>query len=705
MIKLWDLSWPLDRAGAAIQALALHARVPHRVAQPPQAPLGVLEEQPHAYHTWIESTAACVGLHVELKPGTYASLPDLVGCGLSLVQVNFDGNPRLLPIVSLGRGKLLVIPPQLAPVRTTVENLRKAIARSLEAHVESSMGGILDEAGITGTSRSRALQSMLDERLREVRIADVWKVEPASAGIWTHLRLAGLPRMLAGYLTAYGLEYGLWIFSWILVGRWALEGRIDTGWLLCWALLLLTLVPAHVLAMWQQAKISIFGAWFVMRHLLEGSFKLKPEEVRYAGIGQHLARVLDAEALQSLALTGGLSGVVALLELAVSAVLFVTCANAPWLALLLVVWMGLIVSLGLVYHRRRRTWTGARLDATQELVERMTGHRTRLAQQPPESWHDGEDEPLANYEHQSRRMDWVSTICLGLLPQGWVVAGVAVMARGVLKGSQSAGLLAAQLGLILLGYMSLQRLNLALANLSGAVIAAERVRDLLQAARRVEPAGDPAIAVAADGSPAGSLLEMRDITFRYPQRAANAVCHASAKINRGDRILLQGDSGSGKSTCVALVSGLRQADSGLLFLHGIDRKTLGDRGWRRHVVASPQFHENHILSGSLAFNLLLGRRWPPDPQDLDEAGAICRELGLGPLLEQMPGGLMQMVGETGWQLSNGEKNRVYLARALLQGAGLVVLDETFAALDPQTAQQAMDCVLRRAPTLLCVAHL
>jgi ATP-binding cassette, subfamily B, bacterial len=703
---LWDLSWPVDRAGAAIQALALYARVPHRVAQLPQAPTSVLEEQPHACHTWIESTAAYAGLHVELKPGTYASLPDLVGCGLSLLQMNFEGNPRLLAIVSLGRGKLLIIPPQLAPVRTRVENLRSAIARSLEAHVESSMGGILDEAGITGMSRSRALQSMLDERLGGVWVADVWKVEPpASAGIWTHFRLAGLPRMVVGFLTAYGLEYGLWIFSWILVGRWALGGRIDTGWLLCWALLLLTLVPAHLLAMWQQAKISIFGAWFVMRHLLEGSFKLRPEEVRYTGIGQHLARVLDAEALQSLALTGSLSGAVALLEMAVGAVLLATCADAPWIALLLVAWMGLTIGLGLVYHRRRRTWTGARLDATQELIERMTGHRTRLAQQPPESWHDGEDEPLANYEQQSRRMDWISTICLGMLPQAWLVAGVAVMARGVLNGSQSAGLLAAQLGLILLGYTSLQRLNLALANLSGAVIAAERVRDLLQAARRVEPAGDPAIAVAADGPVAGNLLEMRDITFRYPRRAANAVCHASAKINKGDRILLQGDSGSGKSTCVALVSGLRQADSGLLFLHGIDRKTLGDRGWRRHVVASPQFHENHILSGSLAFNLLLGRRWPPEPQDLDEAEAICRELGLGSLLEHMPGGLMQMVGETGWQLSNGEKNRVYLARALLQGADLVVLDETFAALDPETTQQAMDCVLRRAPTLLCVAHL
>jgi ATP-binding cassette subfamily B protein len=243
-----------------------------------------------------------------------------------------------------------------------------------------------------------------------------------------------------------------------------------------------------------------------------------------------------------------------------------------------------------------------------------------------------------------------------------------------------------------------------LATLSGAVIAAERARDFLSAANRPEPAGDPAIAVAAAGPSTSRLLEMRDVTFRYPRRAADALQHAFVKIEEGDRVLLQGSSGSGKSTWVALASGLRLPDSGLLFLRGIDRKTLGDRDWRRRVVAAPQFHENHVFSGTLAFNLLMGRRWPPEPEDLAEAETICRELGLGALLDSMPAGLMQMVGETGWQLSNGEKSRVFLARALLQHADLVVLDETFAALDPETAQQAIDCVLRRASTVLCVAH-
>ena len=54
----------------------------------------------------------------------------------------------------------------------------------------------------------------------------------------------------------------------------------------------------------------------------------------------------------------------------------------------------------------------------------------------------------------------------------------------------------------------------------------------------------------------------------------------------------------------------------------------------------------------------------------------------------MPAGMLQMVGETGWQLSHGERSRLYIARALLQDAELVVLDESFAALDPENLQRA-----------------
>jgi ABC-type transport system involved in cytochrome bd biosynthesis fused ATPase/permease subunit len=90
--------------------------------------------------------------------------------------------------------------------------------------------------------------------------------------------------------------------------------------------------------------------------------------------------------------------------------------------------------------------------------------------------------------------------------------------------------------------------------------------------------------------------------------------------------------------------------------------------------------------------------------DFHDAEEIVRALGLSDLLTKMPAGLLQMVGEGGWQLSHRERSRLYMARALLQGGQVMIFDESFAALDPENLRQALGCVLRRAPTLMVIAH-
>jgi ATP-binding cassette subfamily B protein len=141
-----------------------------------------------------------------------------------------------------------------------------------------------------------------------------------------------------------------------------------------------------------------------------------------------------------------------------------------------------------------------------------------------------------------------------------------------------------------------------------------------------------------------------------------------------------------------------------VLVDGVDRATTGAAGWRRHVVMAPQAHDNYLVAGSLAFNLLMGRRWPAESRDLEEAEAVCRELGLADLLDRLPSGLNQIVGETGWQLSQGERVRVFLARALLQKPDLLILDESFSALDAENVERAMRCVLSRSTGVLAIAH-
>src|SRR4029077_6209620 len=97
------------------------------------------------------------------------------------------------------------------------------------------------------------------------------------------------------------------------------------------------------------------------------------------------------------------------------------------------------------------------------------------------------------------------------------------------------------------------------------------------ASSSVSPAVSPAApsAAAADGPGASPLIAARDVGYRYPDRARPALAGCSFEIHRGDRILLEGASGGGKSTPAALVAGLRAPDVGLLDLDGVAQSVMG----------------------------------------------------------------------------------------------------------------------------------
>jgi ATP-binding cassette subfamily B protein len=332
-----------------------------------------------------------------------------------------------------------------------------------------------------------------------------------------------------------------------------------------------------------------------------------------------------------------------------------------------------------------------------------------MVQQAPEHRHDDEDHELDRYLNASKDFDGAFVPLAAGVPRGWLVIGLLGLAPAFVGGTAQATGLAIALGGVLLGYRSLSAIATGLASLMRAVVAAKEVAPLFAAAGEQGESGARGsipfntVASSQSAEEKGVLVHARDVVFRQRTQAAPVLDGCSFTIHRGDRILLEGPSGGGKSTLASLLVGLRQPESGLLLLDGLDRATLGDT-WRRLSTASPQFHENHVLSGTFAFNLLMGRRWPPEPDDVAAAEELCRELGLGELLERMPSGLMQIVGETGWQLSHGERSRLFLARALLQRAELVVLDESFAALDPDTLDRCLRCALARAPTLMVIAH-
>lgn len=695
-----QLTWPLSKIGEALQALAKESRLHFRPTDPGNE-VRCEEER-------IVESAATLGLEAESVELMYGELEHhLRSIGPALLLMKSEEQPRLLLLLR-GLNKVSVLGPDLRVRKLPVRLVHDWLCRDIETPLLPELNQLLRYAAIPQRLQARVRQAVLRERLSGESIGGCWLIRlPPGAGFWDQMRQAHLPSRLARLATAHAVQFLLWILAWWVVGNGALQGRLDRGWLIAWILILLTLIPFRLAITWLEGVFAIGAGALLKQRLLFGALQLEPEHIRCQGAGQLLGRVIESEAVESLALSGGLLAVVSLIELVMSAGVLYAGAGGWLHVLLLLAWVGVALVISWRYWRCYGRWTESRLEMTNDLVERMVGHRTRLAQQVPEQWHEGEDHALNQYLGLSGELDRVAVLQEAFVPRGWLIVGILGIAPAFTSVSSSSATLAVAIGGVLLAQGALARFSQGLQHLIGAFVSWQQVVPLYHAAGLVRDEAAVSRAALATNSRAERnriLLEAQQLSFCYPQRTEPAIHHCDLRIAHGDRIILEGSSGSGKSTLASLLTGLRTPRSGLLLLDGLDRQTLGTDGWRRRVSAAPQFHENYVLTGTFSFNLLMGRRWPAELEDLQEAESICSQLGLDDLLKRMPSGLLQIVGETGWQLSHGERSRLFIARALLQGSDLIVLDESFASLDSENLRRALSCVLQRARTLLVVAH-
>ncbi len=693
MRELESIAWPVADLGNAMMALARRTGVLPRTAA---AAVSNAFLRGADLGGWLEWEAKRLGFEAEPLESTLRDLDsDLASAHPALLRVS---DSLIIAVLGGDQRTLRVLTPALTVRRVSTRKVCEVIREPAERPARGEFEQLLREAGIPSSRQPKTLHSLLADQIGDKRFDQCWilRGSPAATPVrW--LRQAGAVQNGAALIAAHTGQYLLWLASWAILGRLSFEGRMDEGWLLAWALLLLTLIPFRVATTWLQGLLAIGVGGVLKRRLLLGAMRLGPEEMRHGGIGTFLGQVLEAEAVESLALSGGIAGLLAMIELAVSAFVL------GRFAILLAAWFGLTVVLALSFLRKYQIWTRTRMDMTQDLVECMVGHRTRLAQQRKEQWHEAEDQALENYLATSHSVDRTGSFLIAAVPRGWLFAGLACLAPAIIAGHTVDTEIAVALGGVLLAFSAFRRLTGSFADIAAAWVAGERILPLFRAAARPESAGELPAPSPGD-EPSQKVIEADRLTYKYRKDGNPAVQAGSLTIRRGERILLEGPSGGGKTTFASLLSGMRQPDSGLLLINGLDRHTMGSARWRHSIAAAPQFHENHILTETLAFNLLMGRRWPPTPKDLEDAESICRDLGLGDLLDRMPSGILQMVGEGGWQLSHGERSRIYIARALLQSADLVILDESFAALDPENLKISMDCTLERAGTLMVIAH-
>jgi ATP-binding cassette, subfamily B, bacterial len=703
-------AWPAGRLGEAMEALGRHAGLIAGASRGLSPPGPVLAAEGEALDRWVEAAAAWLGFEAEPAETPYPEVAALVvSGGPALVRLPSAGAPSFLALLRGTRRHARLLTPELRVVRVAAAPVRAALRRGAEARLSAEVDGILETTGVRRSRRPRARSAMLAQLLAGARATSGWQLRTAGdAPVLAQAAEAGLPSQLALLVFAEAATSALWVGSWWLLGWICSADRPDPGWLLAWVLLLATSLAGRLGVTALVGAVAIRAGSILKRRLLAVSLGMDPDVARRTGVGRLYGLVMESGAIDGLGLSGGLAALAPATEL-VLAVGILALGSGGWPhAGLLVATIAATLGLAARYAGLRQRWTEERLEATHELVERMVGHRTRLAQEPRGLRHEDEDLALDHYARTSDRLDHIGSVLRIVVPRGWLIVGLLGLAPAFIAGEASASGLAVGLGGVLLAYQALGVVCGSIEGIAAAWVAWRLLAPLRETGAGREPPAHPDYAVppprpAVEGD-APPRLDARELTFAYPGPRGPVLCGASIAVRDGARILLQGRSGGGKSTLAALLAGLRAPTSGLLLWDGLDPGTLGALGWRRRVALAPQFHENHVLMGPLAFNLLMGRRWPPRREDLEEAERVCRALDLGALLDRMPAGIHQVVGETGWQLSHGERSRLYLARALLQGVDLIILDESFSALDPRTLRTALSYVMERAPALLVVAH-
>ncbi len=651
---------------------------------------------------WLDAIAARCGIEAEPVRSTFADLGSIVqrgGPALLRLPDPETGQEAILALINGGR-RVRILTPSREDRLVAAQTLADAIGASQTAPLREPIARLLERMAIAAERQPRATQALLRERLAGIPIDIGWLIRPApGAAFVTHGRYLRLQRwlVLAGVLTI--ISQVLAAAGWSLIGHLALTESFSLAGMLAWLLLLLTVVPFQAWLAIVQRRIGRTIGSIIKLRLLAGAMALHPDAIRHQGTGAALGLLVDADEIDHTAAVSGIALIGALTQLIAAAAIMLYAVNGIVLEILLGGWLLVMTVLLVGVLRYSRAVYGAQRRLTNELVEAMAGHRTRLVQEDPARWHEREDRALAD-SIRPLTLDWLYALVQSV-PRLWLAVALAALVPTALENADAVTLGLA-IGGIVLAQQSLAAITAAINDIIGVARAWEYIGPVISA--RDERADTGIFSLVRAHNPGDPLLSAHGLVYRYRPGGQPVLRGGGLQVAVGDRILLEGPSGGGKSTLAAVIAGLRQPEAGLLLADGFDRASLGVAGWHRRVVMAPQFHENHVFSGTFAFNLLMGRRWPASDNDLAEAEALCRELGLGPLLDRMPSAMQQHVGETGWQLSHGERSRLFLARALLQGAPLVLLDESFGALDPETLERSLACVLQRAPALVLIAH-
>jgi len=286
--------------------------------------------------------------------------------------------------------------------------------------------------------------------------------------------------------------------------------------------------------------------------------------------------------------------------------------------------------------------------------------------------------------------------------------------RMAISGSISVGTVVAMGLYVTRIYLPLTGLTNARVDIMTAMVSFERVFEVLDTHNPITDAPDaqsllqPTGRIVANnlsfsypsGSDAPASLEAGGFAAATDEQNPPVLRDINFEIEPGQMVALVGPSGAGKSTLISLLPRLYDVSQGSLTVDGHDVRTLTQASLRSAIGVVSQ--DPHLFHDSVGANLRYAR---PEATD-DELRAACRAAQILNVVEALPNGLDTVVGERGYRLSGGEKQRLAIARMLLKDPAIVVLDEATSHLDSENealVQQALATALDNR-TAIVIAH-
>ncbi len=233
-----------------------------------------------------------------------------------------------------------------------------------------------------------------------------------------------------------------------------------------------------------------------------------------------------------------------------------------------------------------------------------------------------------------------------------------------------------------------------------AAASSERIQQVLMTTPAIkDPA--PAALPAEPARPATlGRIEFRDVEFRYPGAQDPVLERISFTLEPGQTTAIVGGTGSGKTTLVNLIPRLYDVSSGVIELDGVDIRQMRQADVWQHLALVPQ--KSFLFTGTVATNVRFGNALATD----DEVWHALNVAQAGPFVSGLPERLNAPIDQGGANVSGGQRQRLAIARALVRRAPVLILDDSFSALDYATDARLRAALLKEArdTTVVIVAQ-